>query len=232
MTKLWPNLEWPAFPPWMLFAIGAAIYGRGAFLAWLEERGARLRVEAELATAVDALEKGRLKARQFDIDVSTGGYYAVADDATLSGVWVIYRDVVITNRSEQNLPLELRVYIGMKADGTWMVGQSCETTIPAWALVDSLQDAPFGLVVNLPPFEAESGFCAARFPQDIVLQAGVKDAKELVETRPFWLEVKNRLTDESYWHAMNFIARRVDHDRLTQSGAPTAIPGPSSDPAI
>ena len=33
-----PRLAWPAFQPWMLFAIGVALYGHAAFEAWQEER--------------------------------------------------------------------------------------------------------------------------------------------------------------------------------------------------
>jgi hypothetical protein len=64
MTKLWPNLEWPAFPPWMLFAIGASIYGRGAFLAWREEHQTRIREgeSAKLVAERQANEIAALKA--------------------------------------------------------------------------------------------------------------------------------------------------------------------------
>jgi hypothetical protein len=158
-------------------------------------------------------------AQQFKINIDTGGYYIAINDKpeyprTKPEIWLVYHGVVITNETEKQLPLELRMRAGMRADDAYRISWPCRSTLPDWIDKRSLEDEkPFDRLLNLPPLAAVSGFCATDLPYDIFHTADVVGAKEFAETRPFWLEVKNKLTDESdesKSHAMNYIARNID----------------------
>jgi hypothetical protein len=158
------------------------------------------------------------ESAQFKLSIESGGYYIAAskpgDSCVLPGVWLVYYDVVITNHSEKQVPLELWLHVGMKADGSWRFGEVCEPVVPMWAVEPAVEDDEgFERLVNLPGLSAKTGYCATNLGHDVIATAGVVDEKELAEQRPFWLEVKNKLTNESKSHPMNYIARNVDRAR-------------------
>ena len=168
-----------------------------------------------LLDQIKELKHEQQQATGFSIDIDAGGLYVTANDpavrVTLPGVWAFFYTVVITNQTEKQLPLEIWLHVGMRADGSWRMGEVCQTTLPAWAVSEALQDdTPFERLINLPARSAVSGFCAAHFGHDVLGMAGVRDAKELANTRPFWLEIKNKLTGESRFRAMNTIASQLE----------------------
>lgn len=69
---------------------------------------------------------------------------------------------------------------------------------------------PLERFVTVPARSVKSGFCATDFPENILESAGVASVKQFAEERPFWLESKNKITDESIVRPMNPVARRLD----------------------
>jgi hypothetical protein len=166
-----------------------------------------------LRTIIEGLQS---RTDRFDINIDTAGYYVAVNTKpdyprTQTEMWLIYEGVVITNRTDQHVPLEVWLNVGMHTDDSWRIGEVCGSPLPDWINRKRLEGAKqFDRVLNLAPRAAASGFCAAELEPDSLRWAGVADVKELVETRPFWLEVKNTLTNESVTHAVNYIARNTD----------------------
>ena len=68
------------------------------------------------------------------------------------------------------------------------------------------------MIVNLAAREAVHGACVAKFRSSVLPQAGLETTEHLAHTRPFWLDVKNTVTNESQTFLLNYLARNIDHD--------------------
>lgn len=183
-------------------------------------------------TAVAALrqEVDQLRASGgFNIEVRHGGYYLTQpepgdEEVVMPGTWFVCYDIVITNRTEKQLPLEIWVQIGMNPEATWRYGEVAVSAYPAWALPNvGLEGVkPFERVLNLPGLSSVTGFCVCQLTDGAVVKmAGLATLKELAEQRPFWLEIKNNLTGQSHHHGLNHHAHLVDlqhRSRATEGG--------------
>jgi hypothetical protein len=161
----------------------------------------------------------------FEIGVETGGYYFAASEpgerCALPGIWLFAYGVTITNRADRQIPLELWLHIALREDGSWRVGELCQSVVPAWGTRDFLEDqTSFDKILNLPALSAQSGYCAVRFEHSIIDSSDVSDVKGLAETRAVWLEVKNKLTDESKSHSINYLARNIDRIGTSRPNSP------------
>jgi hypothetical protein len=175
------------------------------------------KTEADLRARIADLERG-------EIDVKSGGYYISAstpgESCAYPGVWVIYYDLVITNRTDRHLPLELWLMVGTKPDGSSRFGDTAQNGIGGWALQSFVEsETPFSRVVNLPARSTESGFCFTNLTHEILKMANVANEKELAESRPFWLDIRNMLTGESKSYPINYLARRADRAMAEEQNA-------------
>jgi hypothetical protein len=182
-------------------------------------------LRSALAQAGSQLAQMKAAAERFEIDVETGGYYFSAskpgERCVLPGVWLFAYGVTITNRADKQIPLELWLHIAMRDDGSWRVGEVCQSVVPAWGTREFLDDQkPFDRILNLPAISAESGYCAARFEHSIIGSSDVSDLKGLAETRAVWLEIKNKLTNESKFHSVNYLARNIDRTGTSRPNSP------------
>lgn len=174
-------------------------------LAMLQQMGARF----DLSPSND-----------FDVDVSIGGYYIMASTEeavsppTMPGLWVVIYGVVITNRTDSKLPLELSIEVGMRRNGSYAISSTSTATVPAWILRQDLEnDHPFDRLLNLPPKEAQHGFLAVRFDHSVQAEAQVSDLTDLAHSRPYWVAIENKLTGVRREFPANPIAHQAQRGR-------------------
>jgi hypothetical protein len=167
---------------------------------------------ASLKTQIQEFQR----ASEFNIDIRYSGYRAGAEKAVLVHVregdaWVVFHDLVITNRSEKQAPLELWLLI-LTEDGMTADVQPAEWFCPDWVTERfSNQKKQLEGVLNVPGRSSVSGFCTARFSAES-LMAGVSSPEELVEARRFWLQVRNNITGETRSREITDAARRGDRE--------------------
>jgi hypothetical protein len=171
--------------------------------AWKKEHATRLAVQSELDRLRDEL------SRPFKIKIETNGYFIVAEEEKPPW-WLVCYGVIITNQTEKPIPIEMALFTG-SVEGNAKYGEECRLSIPEWMKGKGPLEGVGPLsVLSVPALENVTGFCATRFSDEVFLMTSTKDAKELVEGRPFWLEARNTSTNESQFHALNFLARNID----------------------
>jgi hypothetical protein len=173
--------------------------------------------EASHRAEVSTLEVALAKHRQpKNLNVEIGGYYYVTDDSVTDpdGAWLICYRVVIANPDDKPVALELWPTLAMKENASWRIGEISQGNPPGWALKGDPyvgDHEAFGSIVNIAGGSARAGYCSVYVPASTVKFAGVADWKELSQKRALWLEVRNKLTHESRFVPVNYLARKIDH---------------------
>ncbi len=192
---IWPTLVWPAFKPWMLFAIGTAIYGRGAFCAWRDE----YRRTTESGGKVSALEQQRTA---FDLRVMCGNPQVLRNkDKYQNGFYVVVAEASITNAAESQVPIKVSLRIDL-SDTSAISEVAKSLPLPEWALIgtpysDKQQSPRF---INIPGRTASPiGYWAFAFRTNGFVDI---DADMVLE-QPLWLELQNTITEEVRLFAVN-----------------------------
>ena len=169
-----------------------------------------------LQKQIDDLTAEAARHKAFGLQVDTGRAWILwPDDSDEEAplFWVVCEHVVLTNTGDELLPLDACLHWGVTTDGAMRLGSiSTQAGMPATLFDGEMTNRLDGQVraprlVNLPARHAVALYFTFDLSHPFSPPGRPRTGKELWERFPFWLEFKNKITNQSKLYPLNSPAR-------------------------